>query len=257
MFQRLMPSFPFRSLVLFITMTFSLREYNQYVSSFVVPFSKSCTFTSENEKRTEVLKRMKQFPNVLFSTNDDDVMFNVPKEGYKKRKKRIRRKEVVSSTNNINTKSTIESKEVEDLDVDDYVGIEIKNIGKDGTSSSSQKSELNSSSSNLENILADAKRFRNSEKDNNLETNFNSEKDNNLETNFNIRSTISTLLTIDFFLVVGFLFWFLTGVFVSNVLNNDTVQIAFNNIFQPIVQPALGILMIGSVASGSLGKEEE
>ena len=59
---------------------------------------------------------------------------------------------------------------------------------------------------------------------------------------------ISTIVTIDFFVVMGLLVWFLLGIFCSSVLGNDTVQIAFNMNFEKFTQPALGILMIGSVA---------
>ena len=61
---------------------------------------------------------------------------------------------------------------------------------------------------------------------------------------------ISTIVTIDFFVVMGLLVWFLLGIFCSSVLGNDTVQIAFNMNFEKVTQPALGILMIGSVAGG-------
>jgi hypothetical protein len=63
------------------------------------------------------------------------------------------------------------------------------------------------------------------------------------------KNAISTIITADFFLICAFLLWFLAGIFSSSVLKNDDVQIAFNNIFQPVVQPALGVLMIGSIAS--------
>jgi hypothetical protein len=71
------------------------------------------------------------------------------------------------------------------------------------------------------------------------------------------RSAISTLITVDFFLICGFLLWFLAGIFASNVLQNDSVQIAFNGIFQPVVQPALGVLMIGSIASAVFKGEDD
>jgi len=72
-----------------------------------------------------------------------------------------------------------------------------------------------------------------------------------------IRNALSTLVTADFFLVCAFLLWFLAGIFCSSVLKDDTVQIAFNSNFQAFVQPALGVLMIGSIAGGFLQDEEE
>ena len=74
------------------------------------------------------------------------------------------------------------------------------------------------------------------------------------ETIFDI---LSTIVTIDFFVVLALLAWFLAGIFCSYVLKDDTVQIAFNMNFQAVTQPALGILMIGSVAGQAFGKEEK
>tara|TARA_B110000305_G_C19214781_1_gene527664 strand:- start:247 stop:498 length:252 start_codon:yes stop_codon:yes gene_type:complete len=59
---------------------------------------------------------------------------------------------------------------------------------------------------------------------------------------------VSLIVTADFFLICGFLLWFLLGAGLSIAGVGDGVQIAFNGIFQPIVQPALGVLMIGSLA---------
>ena len=44
-----------------------------------------------------------------------------------------------------------------------------------------------------------------------------------------IRNALSTLVTADFFVVCGFLLWFLAGIFCSYILKDDTVQIAFNS----------------------------
>jgi hypothetical protein len=73
-----------------------------------------------------------------------------------------------------------------------------------------------------------------------------------------IRNVLSTIVTVDFFFVCALLLWFLAGIVGSNVFRDDTVQIAFNSIFQPIVQPALGILMIAALSDAVLkGKEED
>ncbi|KAG7363081.1 hypothetical protein IV203_026441 [Nitzschia inconspicua] len=71
-----------------------------------------------------------------------------------------------------------------------------------------------------------------------------------------IRNVLSTIVTADFFVVCGFLVWFLAGIFWRAVFNDDSVQIAFNNNFETLVQPALGILMIAALA-GNFFKEEE
>ncbi|CAJ1957256.1 unnamed protein product [Cylindrotheca closterium] len=71
------------------------------------------------------------------------------------------------------------------------------------------------------------------------------------------RNILSTIVTADFFVVFGFLLWFLAGIGFRAVFNDDTVQIAFNNNFELLVQPALGVLMLGTVAGNFLKDEEE
>jgi len=71
-----------------------------------------------------------------------------------------------------------------------------------------------------------------------------------------IGNALSTIVTADFFVVCGFLAWFLLGIFCSYVLKDDAVQIAFNNNFETLVQPALGVLVIAAIG-GSFFQEEE
>jgi len=97
----------------------------------------------------------------------------------------------------------------------------------------------------LEDLLADARKMREKE-----------DPDEGPSIPAAIKNVVSTIITIDFFVVCGLLAWFLAGIFCSYIIKDDTVQIAFNGIFEAIVQPALGILMIGSVA-GSFGGEPE
>jgi len=70
-------------------------------------------------------------------------------------------------------------------------------------------------------------------------------------------SVLSNLVVADFFFVLVLLVWFVLGIFCSNVLKDDTVQLAFNGIFQSVVQPALGFLMIAAVLSGVLGDDNK
>jgi hypothetical protein len=44
-----------------------------------------------------------------------------------------------------------------------------------------------------------------------------------------IRNVLSTIVTADFFVVCGFLLWFLAGIVWRAVFNDDSVQIAFNS----------------------------
>lgn len=110
---------------------------------------------------------------------------------------------------------------------------------------------INRDSTDLESLLADAKRMR-------AERGGSSSTNSDESAGDKIINFLSVVVTFDFFIVCGLLLWFLAGVFASYVLKNDTVQIAFNGIFQPVVQPALGILMIGSAASAILkGKGDD
>ncbi|GMH58099.1 hypothetical protein TrLO_g15938 [Triparma laevis f. longispina] len=100
-------------------------------------------------------------------------------------------------------------------------------------------------------LLADSEKFRSNSKD------LTADEKIGDELMQKVKGAISTLITVDFFLILGFLAWFIVGVISSTMFKNDTIQIAFNGIFQPLVQPALGILMIGSVAGGAFGKDED
>lgn len=116
-------------------------------------------------------------------------------------------------------------------------------------------SSTTSSSDNddaLKQLLADAREMQQSS----LSSTTDSDEEDGLSIPKTIRNVISTIITVDFFFVCAFLIWFLAGVFQSYVLKDDTIQIAFNNNFSTLVQPALGILMIGSIA-GSFAKEED
>ena len=125
------------------------------------------------------------------------------------------------------------------------------------TKSLSSASERTSTGDDsLERLLVDAREMQESdEKEGGLNS-----RDKAEEESFSIPATIgsvmSTIVTIDFFVVCALLLWFLTGIASSYLLKNDAIQIAFNNIFEPVVQPALGVLMIASIAS-SVFKEDE
>lgn len=105
--------------------------------------------------------------------------------------------------------------------------------------------------SSLESLLADAKRLRKEEVDSG------ESEESGISIPSAIRSVISTIVTVDFFVVCALLAWFLAGIFCSYIVKDDTVQIAFNGIFEPVVQPALGVLMIGSAAGAVFNDEEK
>jgi hypothetical protein len=72
-----------------------------------------------------------------------------------------------------------------------------------------------------------------------------------------VGNALSTIVTVDFFIVIGFLVWFIAGIFCSSILKDDTVQILFNNNFERLVQPSLGLLMVAAVGGSFFNKEEQ
>lgn len=111
---------------------------------------------------------------------------------------------------------------------------------------------IGSGDATLDQLLADAKKLRG-------DTESDDEKGalEGVSIPSGIKGAISTIVTIDFFFVLGLLAWFLTGIFVRSAFGNDAVQIAFNNNFELIVQPALGVLMIASAAGSFFNEPEE
>ena len=75
--------------------------------------------------------------------------------------------------------------------------------------------------------------------------------------NFSISKVLSTIVIVDFFVVLVFFLWFLLGIVASYTIKNDAIQIAFNSNFQTFVQPALGILMIASISDAVFKETEE
>ena len=189
-----------------------------------------------------------------FMTNEDN---DAPKRIRRKRKEGKTVQDVTTTNTNANLEPSIpiEAVEMEVMDVRDIVSggtsTGFSTTTNDDTNvvmstgSTSFSSSSSSGDDSLERLLADAKKMR-------LESSTNDDDDDDgISAPNAIKSVISTIVTIDFFVVCGLLLWFLAGIFCSYVIKDDTVQIAFNMIFQPVVQPALGILMIGSAAGGT------
>lgn len=66
------------------------------------------------------------------------------------------------------------------------------------------------------------------------------------------KDLVSVLLVADFFVIIVFLVWFLAGAVTQKTF--PVVLERFQDIFQPVVVPALTVLMVGSIASGVLDK---
>ena len=63
-----------------------------------------------------------------------------------------------------------------------------------------------------------------------------------------IKDVVGALLIADFFVVIAFLVWFLFAAAMQST--NPFFLEKFQDIFQPVVVPALTVLMAGSIASG-------
>ena len=214
----------------------------------------------------------------------DDKEESTSSENSTPKKRRRKRKAPVDESSSSSSTPESPSQDLEDMLVprdEDPVELQVKNVqelvgdstksattNKPATSfpvsnatpstSNTAASEVSNSNSNLDDSLAqlleDAKRMQ-ADGDDASSAVGASREEGSLTVKQQAANIISTIVTADFFVVCGFLLWFLLGIFCSTVLKDDTVQIAFNSNFQAFVQPALGVLMIGAIA-GNFFKEE-
>ena len=140
--------------------------------------------------------------------------------------------------------------EAEDDELADDEEWEYYDVDEDGSEIilSNDETSARTADDSMEQLLADARSMRRASSD--------VEEEEETTIKDKVFDVISTIVTVDFFVVIGLLVWFLAGIFCSSVLKDDTVQILFNNNFERVTQPALGLLMIGSVA-GSFGNKDE
>jgi len=186
------------------------------------------------------------------SSPDADAKIDKQKNRRKRRKKGSVLKEAEDPSPIV---SSIEdsSISVDEIPFDGLVEIQVQDINsskkqESGATTTTMTTKLSSTSKNngddkLKTLLDDAKRLRASEP----------KTEGNAM--LKIRDIISTVVAVDFFVVFGFLIWFITGAVSSSIVKDDTIQLAFNALFQPVVQPAIGILMIASIASGVTGQD--
>eukprot|EP00980_Cylindrotheca_fusiformis_P022876 scaffold9857_cov127-Cylindrotheca_fusiformis.AAC.22 len=106
-----------------------------------------------------------------------------------------------------------------------------------------------SSDSSFEVLLEDARRLRADSDD------VDGGNDDGIKAK--VRNVLSAIVTADFFVVFGFLLWFLAGIAFRAIFDDTSVQIAFNNNFELLVQPALGVLMLGTIAGNFLKDEND
>ncbi|KAG5190117.1 hypothetical protein JKP88DRAFT_286260 [Tribonema minus] len=79
-------------------------------------------------------------------------------------------------------------------------------------------------------------------------------KDSSLDAGATLKAIFSWILTADFFIVVGFLGWLVVAVIARSVLKDGSLLDGFSAAWAPIIQPALGVLMAGTIASGTVSQ---
>jgi hypothetical protein len=134
-----------------------------------------------------------------------------------------------------------DDEEWEYYDVDEY-GREIVASMTTDDDASRRSTTTTTRDGPINELLADARRMR-EEGDSSSRSSFDgmgrsrtsvTKKGGAKETIFEV---ISTIVTVDFFVVLALLAWFLAGIFCSYVLKDDAVQIAFNMNFERLTQP--------------------
>ncbi len=70
-----------------------------------------------------------------------------------------------------------------------------------------------------------------------------------------VKDAVSLILIVDFFVIIFFLGWFILAAILKD--SNPFFLERFQDLFNPVVQPAIGILMAGSIASGLLGDRKK
>lgn len=65
------------------------------------------------------------------------------------------------------------------------------------------------------------------------------------------------VLIADFFFVLLALAWFIAGLGQQAALRSNGVLDAWYALWQPVFQPALGVLMLGAIVSGIAGRQKD
>ena len=131
----------------------------------------------------------------------------------------------------------------------DIVNPQKESIGPDNLSSSLspkilQRPEVNSLNQQLQSDLIGFKSI-------NTDETADSKSNSVVQT---LKSVFSSILIADFFVIIFFLLWFLLAAALQSTY--PVVLERFQDIFQPVVVPSLTVLMVGSIASGVLGDND-
>lgn len=77
------------------------------------------------------------------------------------------------------------------------------------------------------------------------------------ESGSGIKEIVDKVLIADFFFILFILAWFIVGVGAQTLGNSTGLLDVWYSLWQLVFQPALGVLMLGALASGLLGKKDD
>jgi hypothetical protein len=69
-----------------------------------------------------------------------------------------------------------------------------------------------------------------------------------------LQEAFSYILAADFFVVFGFLLYFVAAVAARSLFQDGSLLDKFSELWTPIIQPALGLLMAGTIVGGTVSK---
>jgi hypothetical protein len=72
--------------------------------------------------------------------------------------------------------------------------------------------------------------------------------------NLTLQEAFSYILAADFFVVFGFLLYFVAAVAARSLFQDGSLLDKFSELWTPIIQPALGLLMAGTIVGGTVSK---
>lgn len=189
--------------------------------------------------------------SVMTNTNTiDNVLGEIDEKRPTKKIKRKRKQAVFIDENNERALDTMQK-----LNKDNKKDINLENVDEYGnTGMLRSENDLN------KRILEDITRMREAEKKKREEAILNGDskalqdKENREENPFfeSLSNNVSTFLFYDFVVVLMFLGLFLTGLAQKSLTNDSQILDFFNVIWNPVIQPALGLLMAGTLAGGAI-----
>jgi len=159
--------------------------------------------------------------------------------------RRRRRRRVEGSSSETTRTTTTEASDDDDDDDSDYEDDSSNPVSSTSTTAtgggSTPQEELE------KRLLQDIQRFKAIEQ---AKTGGVEEKETALA---KASDVFSTILVVDFFVVMAFLTWFGVGIITKATTKDSQLLDTFYSLWNPVINPALGILMAGTMAGGGVG----